>query len=132
MITVLATIKSHHLGNIRRGTKKWEIRKSFPHEGMPFKVLCCESRSKGDIKAEFIVDMFLYYENIEDIPDYIVDECGVVTRKELESYSGGKPIYLWHISSMVDYCNTKGYSVKNIKDIGIERTPMSWQYITKD
>lgn len=130
MITIIATIKPVHLGNIRRGAKKWEIRKTLPHRGMPFKVLCCESGYNGRINSEFVVDMF-YYIDADDIPDEILKEC-CVRREEVLNYANGKPLYLWHITDMVDYCSTKGKSLMNVRDFGLSRAPQSWCYVSRD
>lgn len=129
MITIVATIKPAYLREIRSGNKKWEIRKTLPHQGMPFKVLCCESGYDGRINSEFVVDMF-HYMNVEDIPDEILKEC-CVSRKFVEDYANGKPVYLWHISNIVDYCNTKGKSLMNVRDFGLKKAPQSWCYVSR-
>ena len=54
MLTIIATIKPVHLGNIRSGVKTQEMRKTSP-KGVPFRVLCCQSGSGGKILAEFVV-----------------------------------------------------------------------------
>lgn len=127
METIIATIKPVHLGNIRRGVKLYEIRKTCPKE-IPFRVLCCESGSGGRIVAEFEVsDPRLFY------PPFgpIVNDAAISGREAIE-YSGGKPVWFWDINNMIDYCNTKGYKVRNISEFGLKRPPQSWQYVTED
>lgn len=125
MKTIIATIKAVHLGNIRRGAKLYEIRKTCPKE-VPFKVLCCESKSGGKIKAEFVVD-YTEQEHTADVPDLVAKSC--VSQMEALEYSQDRRVYFWHISDMVDYCNTKGHRVCNISEFGLKRPPQSWQYV---
>lgn len=145
MYTIIATIKPQHLGNIRSGQKKWEIRKTLPY---PLKVkqrvrcLCCESGSGGKITAEFIIDS-VDVRTLESLLnachgdikpwDYIADTC--VQWKPLCEYMNNRalqPIYFWHIGNMVDYCTTKGYRVRNISEFGLKRPPQSWCYVEED
>ena len=142
MKTIIATIKSEHLRNIRTGKKKFEIRKTVPaplKTGNPVKCLCCESGSGGIIKAEFVIDAV----NIETIDGlirknngnidpwaYIYGTC--VQWKFLCDYMRNRPlqpIYFWHISNMIDYCSTKGYRLRNISEFGFKRPPQSWQFV---
>ena len=142
MKTIIATIKSEHLRNIRTGKKKFEIRKTVPSPlkiSEPVKCLCCESGSGGVIKAEFIIDAV----NIETIDGlirknngnidtwaYIYGTC--VQWKFLCDYMNNRqlqPIYFWHISNMIDYCSTKGYRMRNISEFGLKRPPQSWQFV---
>lgn len=125
MKTIIATIKPNYLHDIRTGKKIYEIRKTCPKE-LPFKVLCCESGSHGQIKAEFEV-----HNPIKSAPcertDLIQMSC--VRMEEANDYSNGKELYFWDINNLVDYCSTKGYRVKNINEFGLKRAPQSWQYI---
>ena len=142
METIIATIQPVHLGNIRSGKKNFEIRKTLPAPlkiGHPVRCLCCESGSGGQIKAEFIIDkadvftLQRIFENEHgDIKplDYIYGTC--VQWKFLCDYMRNhqlQPIYFWHISNMIDYCNTKGYRVRNIAEFGLKRPPQSWQFV---
>ena len=142
MKTIIATIQPVHLGNIRSGNKKFEIRKTLPEplkNGHPLRCLCCESGSGGQIKAEFIIDKvkietldgFLQRNNGNIDPlAYIYGTC--VQWKYLCDYMSNRqlqPIYFWHISNMIDYCNTKGYRVRNISEFGLKRPPQSWQFV---
>lgn len=128
MKTIIATIKPIHLGNIRRGAKLYEIRKTCPKE-VPFKVLCCESQSGGQIKAEFEVMSPMKVEP-EQWPEMVSGAC--ISMKEAIEYAGGKEILFWDVSNMVDYCNTKGCRVRNISEFGLKRPPQSWQYVRED
>lgn len=145
METIIATIKPQHLGNIRSGKKKWEIRKTLPFPlkiKHPVRCLCCESASGGKITAEFIIDSVnvctlesILNDNYGDIRpwDYIGETC--VQWKLLCEYMNNRPlqpIYFWHISNMIDYCNTKGYRVRNISEFGLKRPPQSWCYVQEE
>lgn len=125
MKTIIATIKPIHLRNIRTGNKIFEIRKTRPKE-VPFKVLCCESGSGGQIKAEFICyEAFL--EHTEDVPTYV--ERARISQMEALHYSKGCRVWFWKIDKMIDYCSTKCNRIKNIKEFGLNRAPQSWQYV---
>lgn len=127
MVTIIATIKPMHLGNIRGGEKLCEIRKTCPKK-IPFKVLCCESGSGGKIKAEFIVNSVKY-----GTPFAYIDEIerACVPMSDVIDYANDNEIYFWNITSMVDYCSAKGYKVRNISEFGLKRAPQSWQYLFK-
>lgn len=136
MKTIIMTIKTPHLCNIRRGTKKYEVRKTSPSIKPPFRVLLCESCSGGKIKAEFVCDYVrcapITGKGLLSMPAGIMpDEC-CLRWQELVDYSNGKPLYLWHVSEVIDYCSTKGQKVRNISEFGLNRTPQSWQYLKMD
>lgn len=142
METIIATIRPEHLRNIRSGKKKFEIRKTVPSPlkiGQPVRCLCCESGSGGKIKAEFIIDK-VHIETLDGLLrrndgiiytwEYIEGTC--VQWKFLCDYMSNRqlqPIYFWHISNMIDYCNTKGYRIRNISEFGLKRPPQSWQFV---
>lgn len=136
MTTVIATIKPHHLHNIRTGKKLWEVRKTAPNTPIPFKVLCCESGSGGQIKAEFVCDeikfdkpsVFGGYATLDGLEVALARES-CLTQHEIDEYAGNKTVKFWHISNMIDYCKTKGYRVRNIGEFGLKRAPQSWQYV---
>lgn len=128
MTTIIATIKPWHLRNIRLGKKTYEIRKTCPKEA-PFKVLCCESGSGGQIKAEFICTV----SRMNYIPNDAMLEAACISRSELEEYENGKRgLQWWDISNMIDYCSTKGYHIRNISEFGLKRAPQSWQYVKEE
>lgn len=152
MKTIIATIKPLYLGAIRTGRKTVEVRKTAPKP--PFRVLCCESGSGGDIKAEFIcVETFCfnkhcephdelygspceYWIDWEEAGDWIKEEeSGLYAAtnlrlSELDQYIGRRNVaYGWCISNVIDYCSTKGQRVRNISEFGLKRPPQSWQYL---
>ena len=140
MITIIATIKPHHLHNIRIGLKLWEVRKTAPNIPTPFRVLCCESGSAGQIKAEFICDYRRTYANYAHVNSIRIHGCGIslpvlpseccLTEKEIREYAGNADyLHFLHISNMIDYCSTKGYYVRNISEFGLKHAPQSWQYL---
>lgn len=134
MQTIIATIKPEHLRNIMCGFKSYEIRKTAPQLKPPFRVLCCESGSGGQIKAEFIcTDVKKIYVSEYGLIDGYGDlffERACISRRALAEYIGfAKAGCAWQISFMVNYCNTKGKRVRNVSDYGLTRAPQSWQYV---
>lgn len=105
MITVIATIKPEHLGNIRSRRKSYEMRKTAPAAGAPFRVLCCESGSGGMIKAEFVCDKVYRCNNIHAADGFVRESC--VTMRQAEEYAAGKSVCFWHILNLVDYDQPK-------------------------
>lgn len=136
MKTIIATIKPVHLSNIRRGRKTFEVRKNFPSTEPPFRVLLCESATGGMIKAEFICDYVRSLRiNNNGVPILIkpvTSEACCLSIYEITQYANGKELYCWHISQMVDYCNTKGQKVRHISEYGLKRPPQSWQYVKEE
>lgn len=125
MLTIIATIKPQHLGNIQAGLKLYEMRKTCPKD-VPFKVLCCQSGSGGQILAEFTVECPMQVRHRE-WPELIAGAC--VSLNEADEYSKGKQIWFWDINNMIDYCSDKGYRVRNISEFGLKRPPQSWCYV---
>ena len=125
MITIVATIKPVHLGNIRSGIKSQEIRKTCP-KSVPFRVLCCQSGSGGKILAALVVrsPVKAYPRSV---PAIVEEAC--VMMQEAEAYAAGKELWFWDINDMIDYCSTKGYRVLNISEFGLKRAPQSWCYV---
>lgn len=139
-ITIVATIKKPYLDKIRRGEKKWEVRKSTPlcrghgFAENPFRVLCCESGSGGLIKAEFTVVAvvgFLISSLLENpITSYeaeiLRESC--LTKEEVLKYAGvNAGLDFWEIHNMIDYVAEN--RVRNISEVGLTRPPQSWQYV---
>lgn len=126
--TIIATVKPNFAGMIRSGHKPYEFRKSVPKCGLPFRVLVCESQSGGRITCSFIVDQV---KEVRDSRlfgrDWFYRNVGI-TDTQADRYMNRKLGYLWHISHMVDFCNTRGCRVENVKDYGLQRAPQSWQY----
>lgn len=125
MRTIIATIKPQHLINIRTGKKSYEMRKTCP-KGVPFRVLCCESGSGGQIKAEFVVTSPVKVRPII-WPELVQAAC--VPMEMAEIYANGKDIWFWNITKMVDYCTVKGCRKRNISELGLSRPPQSWCYV---
>lgn len=128
MKTIIVTVKPVHLGDIRSGRKKYEMRKSCPAE-LPFLALCCQSGSGGKILAEFIVDSTLQ-EYPGECPGLVADTC--VTMEMAETYAAGKKVWFWGVNNMIDYCSTKGRRVRHISEFGLTRAPQSWCYVKED
>lgn len=126
--TIIATIKPNFSGMIRGRKKLYEFRKSVPNCGVPFRVLVCESQSGGRITWSFIVDEI---KEVRDSRlfgrDWFYQNVGI-TDAQADKYMNRKLGYLWHISHMVDFCNTKGCRVENVSEYGLPRAPQSWQY----
>ena len=125
MLTIIATIKPQHLGNIRAGLKLYEMRKTCPKD-VPFRVLCCQSGSGGKILAEFIVHCPMQVK-VREWPELVRGAC--VFMHEAEEYAAGKEVWFWDINDMIDYCSTKGYRVRNVSEFGLKRAPQSWCYV---
>ena len=123
MTEIIITIKPHHLRNIRNGTKTFEIRKTEPRCDLPFKVYCCESKSGGNILAEFVCD------RIENKCD--MTKC-CVSAHDFREYANNGKVFFWHISDMYDYTCTSGYAVRNISEFGLKRPPQSWCYTKEE
>lgn len=125
MLTVIATIKPQHLGNIRAGLKLYEMRKTCPKE-VPFRVLCCQSQSGGKILAEFVVKAPEKGQP-SVLHEKVFNAC--VFMHEAKEYANGKEIWFWDVTNVIDYCSTKGYRVRNISEFGLKRAPQSWCYV---
>ena len=128
MLTIIATVKSGHLQNILSGEKQFEIRKTAPKE-RPFRVLLCESKSGGRIRCEFVCDQVLFAATPEIIREMDLERACCVSLKDIEEYANGRPLYLWHISQMINYHHTKGHRVRNVCEFGLKRAPQSWQTV---
>ena len=125
MRTIIATIKREHLNNIRSGKKKFEMRKTCP-VAIPFRVLCCQSKSGGQIIAEFVVCAPLRARP-KQWPELVSKAC--VSMRDAEEYADGKSIWFWDVNNMIDYCTTKGYHIRNVAEYGLNRPPQSWCYV---
>ena len=132
MTDILMTIKPHHLHNIRTGKKKWELRRTKAKIDMfdyPFKVYCCESGSKGSIKAEF--DCYYIqavWNTDQDVK--IAAQMACISEYEVREYMGDKDfIYAYTVDNVKDYTRDRGYKIRNISEFGFNRPPQSWCYI---
>lgn len=125
MKTIIATIKPRHLINVRSGRKLYEMRKTCPKE-VPFRVLCCQSGSGGQIVAEFEVREPIKA-NPLIWPELVNKSC--VSMQDAGYYAAGKQIWFWDINNMVDYCSMKGHRIRNVSEFGLKRAPQSWCYV---
>lgn len=125
MLTIIATIKPQHLGNIRAGLKLYEMRKTVPKD-VPFKVLCCQSGSGGQILAEFVVECPMQV-SVHEWPELVRGAC--VFMHEAEKYAAGKEVWFWDVNNMIDYRTTPGHKARNISEFGLTRPPQSWCYV---
>ena len=137
MRTIIATIKPYHLGNIRRGEKLFEVRKTAPESQFPVKVLLCESGSGGQIKAEFTMHHpeRLFANEVKSGSERFreLTRKACVTEPEAFLYLGNaKQLFFWDINDMIDYCSTKCYKIRNISEFGLKRPPQSWQYVDEN
>lgn len=125
MRTIVATIKEKHLSNIRAGRKKYEMRKTCPKE-TPFRVLCCQSRSGGQILAEFVVR-----EPSRCMPRIysVLVSKACVPMSVADAYAGDGQIWFWDVNDLVDYCTEPGQRIRNISEFGLTKPPQSWCYV---
>lgn len=127
MLTIIATVKEEHLGNIRSGRKLFEMRKTCPKE-VPFRVLCCQSKSGGEILAEFIVRSPICVKPPVPFTQKLIEKT-CITAEAAEQYAAGGSVWFWDVHDMIDYCSTKGYRVRNVSEFGLTRAPQSWCYV---
>lgn len=125
MRTIVATIKEEHLTNIRSGKKLYEMRKTCPKE-TPFRVLCCQSKSGGQILAEFVVQ-----EPIRALPRIwpALVRKACIPMSVADAYAGDGQVWFWDVNDMIDYCTTPGHRPRNISEYGLTRPPQSWCYV---
>lgn len=127
MLTIIATIKPEHLGNIRSGKKLFEMRKTCP-KSVPFRVLCCQSKSGGEILAEFVVKAPICVKPPVPFTTKLMEKT-CITADAAEQYAAGGTVWFWDVRDMIDYCSTKGYRVRNVAEFGLKRAPQSWCYV---
>ena len=125
MKTIIATIKEEHLTNIRSGKKFYEMRKTCPKE-TPFRVLCCQSKSGGQILAEFVVR-----EPVRALPRIwpVLVSKACIPMSVAAAYAGDGQVWFWDINDMIDYCTATGHRIRNISEFGLTRPPQSWCYV---
>lgn len=128
MTTIIASIKPHHLFDIRKGIKIWEVHKNIPKCELPFKVLCCDSGTNGEIKAEFICFRYIaFVGNISGLNSKFLDEC-CLSPKEFNEFKNNNVLYLWRIDEMIDY-EANNDKKRNIRDYGLDLAPITWCYV---
>ncbi len=125
--TVLISIRARHLNNIRRGKKKYELRKSRPRVEPPFRVLCCVSGTAGTVEAEFVVDRVAF---MTEAPAERIAQLACITPEEARAYRGESgDLYGWHIMAhtLIDY-KALGCE-RNVVDYGLKRPPQGFRYV---
>ena len=121
MPVIVLSIHFKWFQKIVTGEKTIELRKTIPHEGMPFKVIMLVT-GYGAILGEFICRG---YETHKDLSMFVKESC--VSESEIRKYAAGNEVYGWKISDVKVY---KGKIISN-KSLGIKRSPQSWQYLRK-
>lgn len=118
MIEILLSLKPKWWTKIASGEKTVEIRKTVPHNGLPFKVIVYETKEgRGAIVGEFMVRQFWC--------NYFSRDGGnsCLTDEEIIAYGGGKA-YGWKISEVKKYAYPK-----LLYYYGLYCAPQSWQYL---
>lgn len=127
MIEILLSIKHEWAIRIYRGEKDIEYRKSSPTVetyGQPIKVYLYESGT-GKVTGEMLVTSIKVY----DASDcYEEKGNGCVDFELLNEYwnQGNGKLHCWRIGKVTKYDEPKP-----LKNYGVERPPMSWQYMTE-
>lgn len=139
MKSVLISIQPKWCELIASGKKTVEVRKTKPKLDTPFKVYiyCTKSKKKtridwidkalggGMIIGEFVCDrisrIVIYDGCIVDVVDC---KTSCLSAKEIIEYSGGDPLYGWHISGLEIYD-----TAKELSGFGLSRAPQSWCYV---
>ena len=128
MKTIIMTIKRRHLRNMELGNKRYELRKTVPRlkVGERCLVLLCVSGSGGEIAAEFIMNGWQDFSEVE--PGYL-SRMAAITAAEADGYrkKGRGKLYGWCVSQFRRY-PVAGRPI-HINDIGLSRPPQSWQYV---
>lgn len=85
MPTIIMSVKRRHLQNMKRGIKRYELRKTLPlmTDGRPCTVLLCESGSGGWITGEFTMDGFV---DLTHADPMTVARLGCISMAEAERY----------------------------------------------
>ena len=124
MRTVMISIRARHLRDMREGRKLYELRKTRPNLTPPFRVLCCESGSGGEVKAAFICDA---------CPEMTKKDTGVIAAlacikpEEVRRYRGDGRLYGWRVKEFEDWAAVG--RTRHVIDFGLKRPPQSWCYV---
>lgn len=127
MIEILMSIKHEWAVRIYRGEKTVEYRKSSPTVetyGQPLKVYLYESGT-GNITGEMMVNGVKVYGPYDS---YEEKGNGCVDFELLNEYwnQGNGKLHCWRIGKA-----TKYLSPLPLKNFGVSRPPMSWQYLAE-
>lgn len=125
MIEILMSIKHEWAIRIYRGEKDIEYRKSSPTVetyGKPIKVYLYESGT-GTVTGEMLVTSIKVY-GASDC--YEEKGNGCVDLELLNEYwsKGNGQLHCWRIGKATKYAEPRP-----LKDFGVNRPPMSWQYL---
>lgn len=129
MRDIIISIHPKHVEKIFEGKKTLELRKTIPHNAMPFRALVYETKTNGGsgkIIGDFICDGF------DVITPYILlaldgfrfARLACVEHFEMYEYADHKDLYAWHIVNPTRYTTPKPLS-----DYGLKRPPQSWCYL---
>lgn len=127
MIEILMSIKHEWAIRIYRGEKDIEYRKSSPTVetyGQPIKVYLYESGT-GKVTGEMLVTSIKVYGTSDC---YEEKGNGCLDLELLNEYwnQGNGKLHCWRIGKASKYDEPK-----LLKNYGVERPPMSWQYMTE-
>lgn len=122
MKSVLMSIRPRWCEKIANGKKTVEVRKNHPNLETPFKVYIyctkapdgmitvnrdsevCNRKVIGQFVCDRISRIVIYDGCLVDVVDC---ETSCLSAKEILDYSGGDPLYGWHISDLVIYDKPK-------------------------
>lgn len=127
MKTVMISIKPRHLKDMREGRKLYELRKTRPNLTPPFRVLCCESGTGGEVRAAFTCDA---------CPDMtwkaptVTAALACIKPEEVRKYRGDGKLYGWRVKDFEDWA-AEGRT-RHAIDFGLTRPPQSWCYVEGD
>lgn len=122
---ILITIKPRHLRNMKRGRKKYELRKTRPKKSRTYRIWCCESGTGGKVVAVFTCGIF---PELTDCHDAEIAKWACITEDEARGYrQGGKGrLYGWLVEDFEDIKGTD--RERHISNFGRKRPPQSWCY----
>lgn len=142
--SVLISIRPEWVSLILLGKKTVEVRKNCPHLKVPFKcyIYCSKAnkgwihlgtgeRMDGMVVAEFMCDevhkSFLsnsaFMQESDDVQE-LLDRACLKYAGAYRYLGSGRVFYGWNISDLVQYKRPR-----SLKEFGIKRAPMSWQYV---
>lgn len=124
MKAILASVKPEWWEKMLSGEKLLEIRKSAPQDKnrmafhWPLKVFVYVSGT-GAVQGEFDCPGWIGTNMVE-----ILEKQSCVPLEDLKAYAKGKSLYGWLIKSPHKYDSPKALS-----EFGLDRPPVSWQYV---
>lgn len=119
---VLISLKPHWWKKILSGEKTIEVRRTAPKKTVA-RVWVHESGSKNSVSGYIVLESEPFKQVFRpDQLDEKIIERTCLTRRELETYAGYHPIYLWKIKQAVEQKTT-------MTDLGVVFVPQSWCYV---